>query len=172
MIFQQLSDTLLSHPMRFLWCLMMKLFRRPERKYVTPTICAFLVYFWGLFFCNFMIVDVYLCFQVKNDKVHFVWTQFSELNSYFKKEAEDMDKVNAKLAEMLSLLTCNEKSTTPKGIKFSVTSELKDILTRMDARIRSLYNELPTNAMLIICTGHGDTAIVHRYIFNNPTLFH
>lgn len=100
--------------------------------------------------------------EVKNDKVHFVWTQFSELNSYFKKQAEDTDKLNAKLAEMISLLTCNKKSTTPKGIKFSVTSELKDILTCIDTRIRSLYHELPANTMLIICTGHGDTAIVHR----------
>lgn len=117
-------------------------------------------------------VYVYLWFQVKNDKVHFVWTQFSELNSYFKKQAEDTDKLNAKLAEMISLLTCNKKSTTPKGIKFSVTSELKDILTCIDTRIRSLYHELPANTMLIICTGHGDTAIVHRYIFISPTLFH
>ncbi|KAE8716255.1 hypothetical protein F3Y22_tig00110152pilonHSYRG00042 [Hibiscus syriacus] len=27
--------------------------------------------------------------EVKNDRVHFVWTQFSELNSYFGKQAED-----------------------------------------------------------------------------------
>ena len=105
--------------------------------------------------------------------MHFVWTQFSELNSYFKKQADDTDKLNTRLAEMLSLLTCNKKSTASKGIKFSVTSELKDILTRIDTRIRSLYHELPTNAMLIICTGHGDTAIVHRYIYSSaPHYFH
>lgn len=101
--------------------------------------------------------------------MHFVWTQFSELNSYFKKQSEDIDKLNARLAEMISLLTCNKKSTTPKGIKLSLTSELKEILTRIDTRIQSLYHELPTNAMLVICTGHGDTAIVHRYIFTSPT---
>ncbi|XP_039054989.1 small RNA degrading nuclease 5-like [Hibiscus syriacus] len=27
--------------------------------------------------------------EVKNDRVHFVWTQFSELNSYFRKQVED-----------------------------------------------------------------------------------
>ncbi|KAK9271020.1 hypothetical protein L1049_026608 [Liquidambar formosana] len=100
--------------------------------------------------------------EVKNDKVHFVWAQFSELNSYFKKQAEDIERLNGKLAEMISLLTCNKKSGSKKGTKYTVTSELKDILTRMDARIRSLYTTLPINAMLIICTGHGDTAIVHR----------
>ncbi|CAL5384583.1 unnamed protein product [Camellia sinensis] len=99
--------------------------------------------------------------EVRNEKVQFVWAHFSDLNSYFKKQAEDMEILNARLAEMISLLTCN-KSTGRKGIKYSVTSELKDILTRLDARIRSVHSNLPTNAMLIIFTGHGDTAVVHR----------
>lgn len=101
---------------------------------------------------------------MKNDRVHFVWTQFSELNCYFKKQVEDETKLNGKLAELISLVTCNKKPTNKKGFKSSVSSELKEILTRMDARVRSLYSTLPTNAMVIICTGHGDTAIVHRYI--------
>lgn len=100
---------------------------------------------------------------MKNEQVHFVWTQFSELNSYFRKQAEDVDKLNGRLAEMMSLLTCNKKSSNKNGIKCSVTPELKEILTRMDARVNSLYSSLPPNAMLIICTGHGDTAIVRRY---------
>ncbi|EEF42034.1 small RNA degrading nuclease 5 [Ricinus communis] len=100
--------------------------------------------------------------EVKNDRVHFVWTQLSELNSYFKKQADDEGKVNAKLAEMISLLTCQKKSANTKGVRCSMTSELKEILIRMDARVRCLYSALPTNTMLIICTGHGDTAIVRR----------
>ncbi|PNT37410.2 hypothetical protein POPTR_005G186600v4 [Populus trichocarpa] len=100
--------------------------------------------------------------EVKNDGVHFVWTQFSELNSYFKKQAEDEGKLNGKLAEMISLLTCEKKSTNTKGMKCSMTPQLKEILTQMDARVRCLYSTLPTNTMLIICTGHGDTAIVNR----------
>ncbi|KAF7126415.1 hypothetical protein RHSIM_Rhsim11G0077000 [Rhododendron simsii] len=100
--------------------------------------------------------------EVANDKVHFVWAHFSELNSYFKKQAEDVESLNGKLAEMISLLTCDKSSTKNKGIKYSVTSELKDILTRLDARIRRLHSSLPMNAMLVICTGHGNTAIVHR----------
>ncbi|KAK0577354.1 hypothetical protein LWI29_031846 [Acer saccharum] len=100
--------------------------------------------------------------EVKNDRVHFVWTQFSELNFHLKKQAEDEAKLNGKLAELISLLTCDKKPTNKKGFKNSVSSELKEILTCMDTRVRSLYATLPTNTMLIICTGHGDTAIVHR----------
>lgn len=102
---------------------------------------------------------------MKNDRVHFIWTQFSELNSYFKKQAEDEGKLNAKLAEMISLLTCQKKPANKKDIKCSITSDLKEILTSLDARVRSLYSSLPTNSMLIICTGHGDTAIVRRCVF-------
>ncbi|KAH8515766.1 hypothetical protein Peur_047205 [Populus x canadensis] len=100
--------------------------------------------------------------EVMNDRVHFVWTQFLELNSYFKKQADDEGKLNGKLAEMISLLTCEKKSAHRKGMKCSLTSELKEIPPQMDAWVRCLYSTLPTNTMLIICTGHGDTAIVHR----------
>lgn len=99
--------------------------------------------------------------EVKNERVHFVWTQFSELNSYFKKQAGDPEKLNAKLAEMMSLLTC-KSSASKKGGKCKATPELKEILARMDARIRGLHNALPTNTMLIVCTGHGNTAMVYR----------
>ncbi|XP_054788606.1 small RNA degrading nuclease 5 isoform X2 [Prosopis cineraria] len=100
--------------------------------------------------------------EVKNDKVHFIWTQFSELHSYLKKQAEDSEILNKRLAEMMSLLTCKKNSAKGKDIKLRATTELKEILGRMDARIETLYKSLPSNAMLIICTGHGDTAIVHR----------
>ncbi|XP_057442782.1 small RNA degrading nuclease 5 [Lotus japonicus] len=96
--------------------------------------------------------------ELKNEKVHFIWTQFSELYSYLKKQAEDSEKLHKRLAEMMALRTC-EKG---KGFKYNASSELKEILARMDARIRNLYMSLPTNAMVIICTGHGDTAVVRR----------
>lgn len=99
---------------------------------------------------------------MKNDKVHFVWTQFSELHSYLKKQAEDSEILNRRLAEMMSLLTCQKKSAEVRDIKLPATTELKEILARMDARIQTLYKALPSNAMLIICSGHGDTAVVHR----------
>ncbi|KAL3513781.1 hypothetical protein ACH5RR_026498 [Cinchona calisaya] len=100
--------------------------------------------------------------EVRNDMVHFIWTQFAELNCYFKKQAEDPENVHNNLAGMISLLTCNQKPSGRKSIKPGVTSELKDILSRMDDRIRSLHSDLPPNSMLIVCTGHGDTAIVNR----------
>ncbi|GFS37558.1 polynucleotidyl transferase, ribonuclease H-like superfamily protein [Actinidia rufa] len=87
---------------------------------------------------------------------------FSELNSYFTKQAEDMERLNGKLAEMISLVTCDKNSTQSKGIKYSVSTELKDILSRLNARIKRLYYILPTNAILVICTDHGKTAIVRR----------
>ncbi|KAL6269037.1 hypothetical protein ACE6H2_025948 [Prunus campanulata] len=100
--------------------------------------------------------------EARNDRVHFVWTQFSELNRYFKKQAEDPEKLNGKLAEMISLLTCDKNSGNKNGIKCNLASELKEILKRVDTRIRTLYAALPTNAMIIVCTGHGDIATVYR----------
>lgn len=100
--------------------------------------------------------------EVKNDRIHFVWTQFSELNLHFKKQAKDEAKLNGKLAELISLATSDKKLSDSKRFKSFATPEIKEILSRTDARVASLYTALPTNTMLIICTGHGDTAIVHR----------
>lgn len=108
---------------------------------------------------------------MKNDRTQFIWTQFSELSNYFRKQVEDEKTLNGKLAEMISMVTCHDKSANKKAFKRSVSSELKEILTRMDSRVRTLYAALPTNAMLIICTGHGDLAIVHRYISLRLRLF-
>ncbi|KAL0438179.1 UNVERIFIED_CONTAM: Small RNA degrading nuclease 5 [Sesamum latifolium] len=99
--------------------------------------------------------------EVKNERVHFIWTQFTELFSYFKKQADDDETLNTKLAEMISLLTCS-KPTGRKSITYNVNSELKNILSRIDNRVKNLYSCLPPNAMLVICTGHGDTAIVQK----------
>ncbi|XP_031383418.1 small RNA degrading nuclease 5 isoform X1 [Punica granatum] len=98
--------------------------------------------------------------EVKNERVQFVWTQFSELNSYLENQSKDSEKLNGRLAEMVSLLTCQKNSAKRKDSKCK--PELKEILSRIDSRIRSLYAALPMNTMLIICTGHGDTAIVRR----------
>ncbi|KVH87490.1 small RNA degrading nuclease 5 [Cynara cardunculus var. scolymus] len=100
--------------------------------------------------------------EVKNDKVHFVWAHFTELSSYYKKQAEDAEALNRKLAEMMALLTCNKKFKGRKSIKYTVTPDLKDVLNRLNIRIKNIYSNLPTNAMLIVCSGHGDTAIVQR----------
>lgn len=100
--------------------------------------------------------------EAMNEKVHFIWTQFSELNSFHKKQADDEERLNVKLAELLSLLTCDTKSVNKKRNRPKISVELREILARMDSRINDLYASLPTNAMLIICTGHGDIALVQR----------
>ncbi|KAK1371252.1 Small RNA degrading nuclease 5 [Heracleum sosnowskyi] len=100
--------------------------------------------------------------EVNNEKVHFVWAQFSELNAFLKKQAEDDAKLKEKLAEMVALITCTKLSRGRKTIKCKITSELKDILHQLNTRVKALYTSLPTNTMIIICTGHGDTAVVQR----------
>lgn len=100
--------------------------------------------------------------QVKSDRVQFIWTQFSELYSHFKKQADDDESLNTKIAEMISLLTCSKKPSSRKRSAYKVTSELEDILSRINSRVKSIYSSLPDNAMLVICTGHGDTATVQK----------
>ncbi|XP_022012384.1 small RNA degrading nuclease 5 isoform X2 [Helianthus annuus] len=100
--------------------------------------------------------------EVKNEKIHFVWAQFTELSCYYKKQAEDAEALNKKLAEMIALLTCNNKSKSRKSIKYTITPDLKDVLHRLNSRVKNVFSNLPTNAMLILCSGHGDTAIVQR----------
>ncbi|CAO2834274.1 unnamed protein product [Amaranthus hypochondriacus] len=97
--------------------------------------------------------------EVKNDKVHFVWTQFSEINSYFKKQVVDDELFKARLAELIAFVTCQNKSSAKKRCS---ASSLKEILTRTDSRIYKLYSSLPLNSMLIVFTGQGDTASIHR----------
>lgn len=99
---------------------------------------------------------------MNNEKAHFIWTQFSELDSYLKKQAEDSDSLNKKIAEMIALHTCQKTHSNGKGLKPNISSEVKEIVTRMDNKIHKLYKSLPTNAMMIVCTGHGDTAVVRR----------
>lgn len=99
--------------------------------------------------------------EVKNDKVSFVWTQFSKLISYLRTRAQDPDKVKSCVAEAIALQTCDRK-TAQKRKKHQTCPELKEILIGLDKKIRKLYSVLPDNAMLIICSGHGDTPLVQR----------
>lgn len=79
-----------------------------------------------------------------------------------KKQAEDSENLKKKLAEMMALHTCQKNDSKGKGFKLNKSAELKGILARMDTRVHKLYASLPTNAMMIVCTGHGDTAVVRR----------
>ncbi|GJM87832.1 hypothetical protein PR202_ga03826 [Eleusine coracana subsp. coracana] len=48
--------------------------------------------------------------EVKNDKVSFVWTQFSGLMSYCRTRAQDPEKLKSFLAEVIALQTCDGKT--------------------------------------------------------------
>ncbi|KAF3793167.1 Small RNA degrading nuclease 5 [Nymphaea thermarum] len=100
--------------------------------------------------------------ELNNERINFIWAQFSELNSYFTKQAKDDKKLGAQIAEMISLMTCNDNSGQKSLVKSFITPELKEILTRLDTRIQSLYNALPTNSLFILSTGHGNITIVQR----------
>ncbi|CAF2089108.1 unnamed protein product [Brassica napus] len=101
--------------------------------------------------------------EVKKRGSQFVWTQFSELNTHFRNRADDPEKLNTRLAEKISLLTCSDDdSGLKKRRKSKVSPETKEILKKMDERVSALHAALPTNAMFIVCTGHGDTSVVHR----------
>ncbi|KAJ4819093.1 Small RNA degrading nuclease 5 [Rhynchospora pubera] len=98
--------------------------------------------------------------EVKNKKVNFIWTQFSGLISYLRRQSQDAEKLKCKIAEVLSLSTCDEKSARKKTK--DMCPELKNVLSEIDSKIAKLYNSLPVNSMLIIATGHGDTPLVQR----------
>lgn len=102
--------------------------------------------------------------EVKNEHVDFVWAQFSEINSYHEKQTRDAEALNAQAAEMIALTTCSDKlaKSTKKTVVREISSELQAILQHMDKRVRNLFTALPTNGLLIISTGHGDTATVRR----------
>ncbi|KAM3332920.1 hypothetical protein ACQJBY_028186 [Aegilops geniculata] len=98
--------------------------------------------------------------EVKNDKISFVWTQFSGLISYLCKRAENPEKLKSCVAEAIALKTCDRKTARKRAKQ--ICPELKAILSELDKKIKKLYDTLPENAMFIICTGHGDTPLVQR----------
>jgi len=77
-------------------------------------------------------------------------------------QAQDPEKLNCQLAQFIAELTCNGKSRNKDSTHVTIGPELKDILTRIDARIEKLYKALPANALCIVSSGHGDTAFVRR----------
>ncbi|XP_057834287.2 small RNA degrading nuclease 5 isoform X2 [Cryptomeria japonica] len=101
--------------------------------------------------------------EVKNENVNFVWTQFSDLDSYYEKQSRNAETVNAQAAEMVALATCSEKFVKgKKKFRCTISIELEAILEHMDRRVQKLFTALPTNGLLIISTGHGDTHTVRR----------
>jgi RNA exonuclease 1 len=81
--------------------------------------------------------------------------------SYYHTRAQDPEKLKSIVAEVIALQTCDGK-TAQKRARHQICSELKEILCKLDKKIRQLYGALPDNTMLIICTGRGDTPLVQR----------
>ncbi|OAY65513.1 Small RNA degrading nuclease 5 [Ananas comosus] len=100
--------------------------------------------------------------EVKNEKVSFIWSRFSGLISYLRTQTRDSERLKYRVAEVISLRTCDKRKAKKRAKHDNVCPELKNILTDIDAKIRGVYNSLPDNAMLIVSTGHGDTPLVQR----------
>ncbi|XP_020573803.1 small RNA degrading nuclease 5-like isoform X2 [Phalaenopsis equestris] len=100
--------------------------------------------------------------EIKKEKVKFIWTRFSGLDSYYQMQAEDPGKLGCRVAQTISLRTCSSKSSEEDMKHGMLNVKIRDILSQIDGRIQKLYNELPSNALFIVCTGHGDTASVQR----------
>ncbi|CAJ1971976.1 unnamed protein product [Sphenostylis stenocarpa] len=94
--------------------------------------------------------------EVKNDEVNFIWTRFSELRSYMK----DAKGLYKRLIDTMGSRACENNFDNQEDSLLRAPAEVKEILARMDARIHNLYMSLPTNAQMIIFTGHEDTAFV------------
>ncbi|XP_020588004.1 small RNA degrading nuclease 5-like isoform X2 [Phalaenopsis equestris] len=101
--------------------------------------------------------------EVKNENTIFVWTRFSRLLSYWKMQTQNIETLKYRVAEMVSMLTCDSKLARQEISHLNSSSELKEILSEMDERIQKLYNALAGNTLFIVSTGHGDIGIVQRF---------
>ncbi|CAM6032914.1 unnamed protein product [Sphagnum compactum] len=95
--------------------------------------------------------------EVRKASVDFLWLQFSELQSYYEGEAQNLEAMALHVAEMAALLTCNKGAKTSTKIKPCLSQDLQTVLTQLDDRIRRLHEALPLNSLMITFSGHGDT---------------
>lgn len=99
--------------------------------------------------------------EVGNKRRNFVWVQFSDLQLFYEEQAKSLATLTTHAAQMAALLTCNapsEKAT----VKRKMTTELQNVLLQLDDRVKQLYGALSSNTMLVVASGHGDTATVRR----------
>lgn len=108
--------------------------------------------------------------EVKKPAVDFLWAQFTDLNVYYEDQACATENWSARMAEMAATMTCN-RSENSKSIDTKPEAEagcgvlsegLQTVLARLDDRFKKLYDALEPNTLLIVATGHGDTASVRR----------
>ncbi|CAM6105826.1 unnamed protein product [Calypogeia fissa] len=101
--------------------------------------------------------------EVKKPDVNFVWAQFTELNTYLSRRAQSQNEYSAYMAEVAALKTCR-KGDGDQGeiVDVPVSADLEAVLKQLNGRIESLHEALPSNTMLMVLTGLGDTASVRR----------
>lgn len=74
--------------------------------------------------------------------------------------ARNPAEVAASSAAMSALLTCSGGRT--EAAVPPLTAALEQVLLRLDARVQAIYEGLPPNVLLLVATGHGDTATVRK----------
>ncbi|BBN16200.1 RNA exonuclease [Marchantia polymorpha subsp. ruderalis] len=99
--------------------------------------------------------------EVNKPEVDFVWTQLADVNTYLDRRAQNPEQNAALVAEVAALKTCNEDDPDSL-IDLPISREFELILAKTDERVKALYDALPVNAMLLVVTGHGDTACLRR----------
>ena len=113
--------------------------------------------------------------EVKKATVDFVWAQFADLNAYYEDQARATENWATRMAEMAAIMTSNkldkskcrseDKSSKPDSAEEAcrvLPEGLQTELTRLDERFKKVYDALQPNTLLIVATGHGDTASVRR----------
>lgn len=100
--------------------------------------------------------------EVKNQLRNFVWIQFSDLLSFYEEQAKtSTSTLTAHAAQMAALMTCH-KTEGILNTETKVSTELQNVLVQVDDRVKELHSVLPINTMLVVASGHGDTATVRR----------
>lgn len=107
----------------------------------------------------------YPLLQVKKSDVNFLWAQFTELNAYLSQRAQNPREYTAYMAEVAALKTCMKgegENDHGEIVDVPISADLEALLRRLNDRIQTLYEALPSNTMLIVLTGLGDTSTVRR----------
>lgn len=100
--------------------------------------------------------------EVQKSSIHFLWAHLSDLYKYYEDRSLDPDSLAALAAQQTAFMTCGTESKENEILLPPVSEGLKAVLSKMNQRVKRVHDALPTNAMMIIVTGHGDTASTRR----------
>lgn len=100
---------------------------------------------------------------MQKSSIHFLWAHLSDLYKYYEDRSLDPDSLAALAAQQTAFMTCGTESKENEILLPPVSEGLKAVLSKMNQRVKRVHDALPTNAMMIIVTGHGDTASTRRF---------